>query len=197
MGTRGLQSQVRQPENLFWQDIRENILVAAFVAGESAAFAEIVRRHHPALERAARRYARNEQDIEDIVQDTFLRAAIGMPTFRAHAQLSTWLIRLLCNAGYDFLNHRNMREIPVLDDNRLAHIEPFWDPSEDYALRISLETGLRSINREQATSLVLIDALGYSVDYVANMHNVAPGTIKSRRFRARKNLRVHCAEASG
>lgn len=179
-----------------WATADDTALVAAFAAGEGEAFAEIVRRHRESLVWAARKYARNHHDVEDIVQDTLLRAALGLPRFRSQARLSTWLHRLACNAGYDFLNHRHMREIPTLDDTNSRVREPSWDPSESYTLRLTVEDALRHLHPEQAASLVLIDALGHTISTAARLQNVAVGTVKSRRHRAKEQLREVLASAT-
>ena len=104
-------------------------LVDAFIGGDTKAFSAIVEKHRARLTAMARRYTRNDDDAQDIVQEALLKASCNMKSYRHDAALSTWLHRLVMNSGYDFLNHRSNREnasldAEIIDDDRnyaLAH----------------------------------------------------------------------------
>ncbi|MGV0341555.1 sigma-70 family RNA polymerase sigma factor [Corynebacterium mastitidis] len=167
-------------------------LVMAYLAGEAAAFAEIVARHGARLLWVARRYGRNEHDAHDILQEALLRASQNLHTFRREAKLSTWLHRLVANSGYDFAHHRHLREVPTLDDDRVprdADTRLAYDPVGGVDTRLALQAALARVRPDQAAALVLIDAAGYSVAHVAALEGVSPGTVKSRRARAKVALR--------
>ena len=76
-------------------------LVADYLSGDRHAFKLIVRRHRQRMYFAARSYARNEQDAQDIVQDALFKAARSLHTYRGDAKLSTWLHRMTINAAID------------------------------------------------------------------------------------------------
>lgn len=174
------------------KNLSDSQLVVAYLAGEAAAFAEIVTRHGTRLLWVARRYSRNEHDAHDIVQDALLRASQSLHTFRRESKLSTWLHRLVANSGYDFAHHRHLRESPTLDDDRTSRdtdLRLAYDPLRHIDTRLTLESALNQVRPDQAAALVLIDAAGYSVAHVAAMEGVQPGTVKSRRARAKTALR--------
>ena len=70
-------------------------LIAAAVAGEKAALEQLVGRHAPRVYRFAMRICRNQEDAQEILQDTFLRAIRSLGTFRGDSQFPTWLFRIV------------------------------------------------------------------------------------------------------
>ena len=97
------------------------------------------------------------------------------------------------NSGYDYLNHRSNRENASLDaedfdDDRnplLAH-----NPSENLAEQLAVREAMQLLREDQREALVLTDVAGFRVGEVATAQGVKPGTIKSRRARAREVLRA-------
>lgn len=168
-------------------------LVEAYIHGDAKAFNAIVERHRRRLTMVARRYTRNETDAHDIVQDAFLKASCTVSGFRHEAKLGTWLHRLVMNAGYDFLNHRANRENASLDSGAV-------DPDRNWALsydttyaidqHIVMKTAFSLLRDDQREALYLTDIAGYGVREAAEYQGVKPGTIKSRRARAKQVLRA-------
>ena len=78
---------------------REQALVAAAQSGTADAMNELLLRHRAALYRAARRFTRNHEDAEDLVQDAMFRAFVNVRKFRNKCQFATWLIAIVNNAG--------------------------------------------------------------------------------------------------
>ncbi|MDO5511516.1 RNA polymerase sigma factor [Corynebacterium sp.] len=174
-------------------------LVAAYIEGDLTAFSAIVERHRARLLWVARRYGRNEDDAHDILQEALFRASYSLHTWRRESSLSTWLHRLVMNSGWDFQNHRVQVETPILDDGTLPHdVNPLLaaDPigrSEDL---LHLRESLERLHPDQRRALWLIDIEGYTIGHVARQEGVRPGTIKSRRNRAREALRAELGECS-
>ncbi len=78
-------------------------IVAAVRAGDTASFEELVRRYQPRVFASARRYARRESEVEDIVQEVFIKAFQKLDSFRGEAPFEHWLMRLTVRTCYDFL----------------------------------------------------------------------------------------------
>lgn len=171
----------------------DKALVKEYVAGDHQAFAIIVQRHRKRMLAVARRYARNEHDAQDIVQDALFKASRNMHTFRSESALTTWLHRLVLNAGYDHAKRAdNKRQHASLDDtehfnqdsNRyLAH-----DPLGNLDRLLALRQAMGQLPAAQRRALMLIDVAGYSINSAATHLGVRPGTVKSRRNRARQAL---------
>ncbi|WP_268914286.1 sigma-70 family RNA polymerase sigma factor [Corynebacterium uropygiale] len=174
-------------------------LVRAYLKGDKSAFNTIVSRHSAKLLVVARRYARNEHDAHDILQDALFKASRHLHTFRFEAALSTWLHRLVMNSGHDYITHRQRRESPHLDDtedsSRETHPDLTHDPFGHLDLSLTLSAALAQLCPDQSHALILVDLYGLDIASAAKIANVRPGTIKSRRGRAREQLRRILEEA--
>ncbi|AWB82877.1 RNA polymerase subunit sigma [Corynebacterium yudongzhengii] len=166
-------------------------LVEDFLDGDVRAFRIIIERHRARLIAVARRYAANEDDAQDIMQETWLKASTSLDGYRAEAKLTTWLHRIVSNQGYDFVHHRSRRERPVLDEEDTAHrmqTKLSHTPHEHVVNTMLMQQILAKVPEYQRTALVLVDMLGHDVSSAARALGVRPGTVKSRRARARAVL---------
>lgn len=178
---------------MYSDQITDSALIDAYLGGDGKAFSAIVHRHRSRLTHVARKYANNEMDVQDIVQEAFFKASVSLAKYRGEAQLSTWLHRLVKNAGYDFLNHRSQRESPTLDSGAYdpdRNPALAYDTEEEVDAQILVSDALATLRPEHREVLYLTDILGYSLSDVAEIQGVRPGTIKSRRSRAKETLRV-------
>jgi RNA polymerase sigma-70 factor (ECF subfamily) len=86
-------------------------LIAAVRQGDAASFEPLVRKYSPRVFATARRYARRESEVEDIVQEVWMKAYQKLPGFRGEAPFEHWLMRLTVRTCYDFLRaHQRNRE---------------------------------------------------------------------------------------
>src|SRR6266540_856445 len=83
--------------------------VARARAGDREAFRTLVERHSRAVFRLAFRITGNEQDAEDVVQESFLRAYRQIGRFEARANFSTWLYRIVANCSVDLMRTKQAR----------------------------------------------------------------------------------------
>src|ERR1700722_20254959 len=86
-------------------------LIAAVLKGHTASFEPLIERYSPRVFATARRYARRESEVEDIVQEVWLKAYQKLKSFRGEAPFEHWLMRLAVRTCYDFLrSHQRNRE---------------------------------------------------------------------------------------
>src|SRR5262249_22795548 len=86
-------------------------LIAAVLGGDTASFEPLVAKYQSRIFATARRYARREDEIEDIVQEVFLKAFSKLSSYRGDAPFEHWLMRLAVRTCYDFLRgHQRNRE---------------------------------------------------------------------------------------
>jgi RNA polymerase sigma-70 factor, ECF subfamily len=117
------------------------------------------------------------------VQEAFIRAWLGLPSFRGGARFSTWLHRICVNAVHD-QRAKTRRTEPS------PEIDPA-DPHDAFAqqeLSRELQQALNSLEEEYRTAVVLYDVLGCSYAEIAELTGVPEGTVKSRIFRGRTRL---------
>jgi RNA polymerase sigma-70 factor, ECF subfamily len=164
-------------------------LIAAHVAGDPDAFAEIVRRHRDRMWAVALRTMRDREEAADALQDAFVSAFRAAAKFRAQSQVSTWLHRIVVNSCLDRIRKRQSRPtspLPEPDDHR----EPATpgDAMAQRETRILIREALDALPDEQRLPILLVDVEGYSVAETAERLGVAPGTVKSRCARGRTKL---------
>lgn len=170
----------------------DNHLVHAYLRGDNQAFNEIVYRHHPTLYRVAKRYATNQADAEDILQEALLRASRYLENYRGECKLRTWLYRLVVNAAYDHTHRSYQHEYVAVDDpefhnectKQLSH-----DPLAHLADSMTVTNAVNALPEDHREAIILMDYQGYNVEQVAVMQHTKPGTVKSRRARARNQLK--------
>ena len=165
-------------------------LVRRYVAGDQAAFSEIVSRHRNRVYAVALRVCGRPEDALDVTQDVFVSAYRKLSTFRAEALLTTWLHRLTVNAALDLARRRTRRDHASLDD---AGETP--DPSpgpEERGVAAHRATEVRRalarLSPEFRAVIVLHDLHDLDYQGVAEALVLPLGTVKSRIHRARIEL---------
>jgi RNA polymerase sigma-70 factor, ECF subfamily len=148
-------------------------LLAAHVAGDRLAFAELFHRHHRQLHRVARLTSRCTEDAEDALQEAMASAHRAAGAFRHDAAVSSWLHRIVVKAHLT----------TVLDD-----VYPVPDRTTQVETAIAVQRALMRLPVEQRAAVVAVDMHGYSVADTARLLGVAEGTVKSRCARARARL---------
>ena len=99
-------------------------LIAAVLKGDTASFEPLVKKYSPRLFATARRYARRESEVEDIVQDIWTKAYHKLSSFRGEAPFEHWLMRMAVRTCYDALrSHQRNRELNFSD---LSEPETDW-----------------------------------------------------------------------
>src|SRR2546430_13943804 len=91
-------------------------LIAAWQAGDERAAAELVERHARALARFLSGVGAPDADVDDLVQETFIRAFRGVSGFRGQCQFRTWLLTIGGNVLKDFGRRASRRQVVPLDD---------------------------------------------------------------------------------
>jgi RNA polymerase sigma-70 factor, ECF subfamily len=173
-------------------------VVARVRAGEKDCFRLLVERHSHDIFRLAFRMMGNEQDAEEVVQDTFLRAYRGLDRFESRSSFSTWIYRIATNRCYDLLDQRKSRPEPVVvgdaEEERPEDRIPSSSPGPDRAL-LSGEIAERlrlvmfQLTASERTAFVLRHFEGQSIEEIAKVLNIGPGAAKNSIHRAVQKLR--------
>ncbi|WP_099251706.1 RNA polymerase sigma factor SigM [Mycobacterium sp. shizuoka-1] len=158
-------------------------LLAAHVAGDRHAFAELFGRHQRRLHRLARSTTRSPEDAEDALQDAMLAAHRGAPSFRHDAAVVSWLHRIVVNACLDRLRRATAQPTEPLTD-----VWAVADRTGEVDTGLIVRRALMRLPAEQRAAVLAVDMHGYSVADAASLLGVAEGTVKSRRARARARL---------
>src|SRR5437763_8147565 len=127
-------------------DHSEAELIAAVLRGDSASFEPLVAKYSPRLFATARRYARRESEVEDIVQEIWLKAFNKLSSFRGDAPFEHWLMRLAVRTCYDFLRGHQR--------NRETAFSELSEPENDWLERFVNHPESAAENAEAARMLV-------------------------------------------
>jgi RNA polymerase sigma-70 factor, ECF subfamily len=186
--------------------------VAEARSGNPEAFRVLVERHSRQVYRLAYRMTGNEQDAEDLVQETFLRACRQLNKFDGRASFGTWLYRIAANCSVDSLRARKAREKRTVDLAPVARDgETMSNPLENVATgapspeRLSLSSevtrllapAMRQLTALERAAFVLRHHEGLSIEEVSKVLKVRPNAAKHSIFRAVHKLRKALEPALG
>ncbi|WP_164470426.1 sigma-70 family RNA polymerase sigma factor [Corynebacterium pseudopelargi] len=158
----------------------------------SADFEAILRHHHRRLWFLVRRYVHNHFDAEEVLQEALLKASEKISSYRGEASLHTWLHRLVANTAYDFV-HRNKHRPTIPLDTEMYGGSRHQEGGLDLATTSAVRLAMRTLPQEQRRAIYLVDFVGVEISMAAAIEGVQPGTMKSRRSRARAALRERLA----
>ena len=172
-------------------------LIAAVLGGDTASFEPLLKKYQPRVFATARRYARRESEVEDIVQEVFLKAFHKLNSFRGDAPFEHWLMRLAVRTCYDFLRaHQRNREMSFADftDEQTDWLDHFAanpaDASENAAAaRELVEKVLAQLSPAARLVITLLEIEDRSVKEVAALTGWSVPVVKIRAFRARAQMR--------
>jgi RNA polymerase sigma-70 factor, ECF subfamily len=175
-------------------------LVEASMRGDIAAFEELVRRYDRKLLRIALQVTNNQEDAQEVVQETFLKAYQKLNQFRGNSKLSTWLIRIVLNESLMTLRRRRRytRELPLEyedpDGKNLPLDLADWSPNPEQLysrseLQEILRTALEGLPPALRVVFVLRDVEVLSIKETAVALDLPPSAVKDRLLRARLQLR--------
>ena len=173
--------------------------VARARAGDTAAFAALVRRHQDRVFGFILRMLDARDEAMELTQDVFVKAWQALPGWRPEARFSTWLLQIARNAALDQLRRRRLIQFAPLDDGMdVADTAP--GPEARYASRqrqALLENALQQIAAEHREILLLREIEDLSYAELAAVLGIAEGTVKSRLARARAALLEHFRPHAG
>ena len=160
-------------------------------------FEPLVQKYSPRVFATARRYARRESEIEDIVQEVWLKAFDKLKSFRGEAPFEHWLMRMTVRTCYDFLRgHQRNREssfseISEPEDDWLERFvaDPGNAPENADAARLLIGRVMDKLSPEARLVIQLLEIEDRSVKEIAELTGWSVPLVKVRAFRARGEMR--------
>lgn len=163
-------------------------LIDRYLAGDTSAFNELMDAHEDRVFAICMRMMGEREAALDATQDTFLTVFRKADRFKAQAAFSTWLYRVAVNTCYDHLRRRTRTQTQPLPDSHDPSDSTTGDLYDAIEVRPDIEAALRELSEDFRSAVVLVDLEGMSLDQAADTLGVPTGTIKSRLFRARRQL---------
>jgi RNA polymerase sigma-70 factor, ECF subfamily len=168
--------------------------------GDSEAFRALVERHSRSVFRLAFRMTGNEQDAEDVVQESFLRAYKQLGRFESRANFGTWLYRIVSNCSVDLMRAKQARhdqtrgesldEAVELPANDLPTPERLAQSAE---IQRRVQGALAALSPLERAAFTLRHYEGRSIDEISRTLGLGTSAAKHSVFRAVKKLRAALA----
>ena len=166
-------------------------LIAAWHGGDEPAAAELVRRHARALARFLAGAGALAADVDDLVQETFIRAFRALGRFRGQCQFRTWLMTIGGNVLKDAHRRaRRARVVPLGDDLRATDGDPHERVVAGEAER-RLVAGLEQLPRMQREVFLLRAQQGLEYEEIAAALGTTPGAARVHYHHAVRRLKEH------
>ncbi len=169
-------------------------------SGDRAEFARLVDTYSPSVYRVALKILADQQDAEDVLQETFIKALRALPAFEGRSSLSTWLYRIAVNEALMLLRRRKPEgpsvDAPAGDDEEPD--EPYqivdWCclPESEFLtaeFRRILDQAMQKLSPALRVVFILRDIEGLSIEETAASLDVSQQVVKTRLLRARLKLR--------
>ncbi len=208
-GTRAFETLLSALRLPFGKDgLSDGQLLALARKRDETAIRALIRRYNQRLFRLARSMMKDEQEAEDVVQETYVRAFTALDSFRGDAAFSTWLTRIALNEANGRLRRRRtMVELTEIDRSEpAAGAEIIMFPLNSSALSPEAEAGRVQVRRllEEAIDrlpepfrvvFILREIEGMGTEETASLLSLKPETVKTRLFRAKRLLRAELEKA--
>lgn len=181
----------------------DQILVERSVAGDQKAYELLVLKYQRRIERLIGRMVRDTDLVEDIAQETFIRAYRALGQFRGEAQFYTWLYRIAVNTAKKALV--DLKRDPVVsetalrggsdDEDETSGVENELTSAETpetvlaaKEIAATVNSAMEALPEELRQAVTLREIEGLSYEEIAEVMNCPIGTVRSRIFRAREAI---------
>ena len=175
-------------------------LVARVQKGDSRAFDMLVLKYQHKIFSLISRYVRDADDVQDVAQETFIKAYRSLPSFRGDSAFYTWLYRIAINTAKNHLVSRSRRppgsDVEVEDaeyfesGGGLRTIETPENALFGEELKTVVQEAISALSEDLRTAITLREFDGLSYEDIADIMDCPVGTVRSRISRAREAIDV-------
>lgn len=170
------------------------VLITAVLAGNTAVYADLVKRHQRFVFTLAMRFAKNREDAEEIAQDCFVKAYRALGTFKQTSKFSTWLYSITYTTAMTFLRKKRLDTQSINDDEQVLQIANSGtdfdgndvERKSSYAY---LNQAIALLLPDDAAIITLFYKGEQSLEEIGQSLAMDPNTVKVKLFRARQRLK--------
>jgi RNA polymerase sigma-70 factor (ECF subfamily) len=178
----------------------ESDLVARAKSGDAQAFTELVNHYQRKIYRLAKHITQNDEDAEDVLQETFLKAYEHLDNFQGNSKFYTWIVRIGVNESLMKLRKRKGDRTVPLDEpvdtgeEMVSREIAVWEdnPEQRYSheeMQQILDEAVQTLKPDFRTVFILRDIEELSTEETAETLGISIPAVKSRLLRARLALR--------
>ena len=174
-------------------------LVERAQRGDKQAFGLLVAKYQRKLSRLLSRFIRDPAEVEDVAQESFIKAYRALPSFRGDSAFYTWLYRIGINTAKNYLVAMG-RRAPTTTEFDSEEAESFEDGDQlrdintpesmlmSKQIATTVNETMADLPEELRTAITLREIEGLSYEEIAGIMNCPIGTVRSRIFRAREAI---------
>lgn len=175
-------------------------IIDKVIRGEKDLYEILMRKYNQRLYRISKSYLKNESDIDDVMQDAYIKAYLNLKSFNRKSQFSTWLIRILINEALKRLNSSNKNVNISLDWLVDENLETYNtkvltmndNPENQFLskeLSQNLESAIQSVPINYRTVYIMREKEGMSISEIAESLGTTKNTVKIRLTRAKAMIK--------
>jgi RNA polymerase sigma-70 factor (ECF subfamily) len=178
--------------------ISDDQLVARVQKGDKRAFDLLVLKHQFKVHAIVSKYVKDYDEVNDVVQEAFIKAYRALEAFRGESAFYTWLYRIAVNTSKNYLLARNRRppsfdvDLGDAENAELSSQLQNLDSPDNILSRNELETvidvAIKGLPADLRNALILREFEDLSYEQIADIMDCPVGTVRSRIFRAREAL---------
>jgi RNA polymerase sigma-70 factor (ECF subfamily) len=169
-------------------------LIEQTLAGNQAAYADLVKRHQRFVFTLAMRFAKGREDAEEIAQDCFIKAYRSLSSFQKQSKFSTWLYSIVYTTAMTFLRKKRVDTTSI--DNEETYIQIESKPGsydrhdvENKSRSYYLNQAIAQLLPDDATIITMFYKGEQSLEEIAQVLGIEANTVKVKLFRARQRLK--------
>lgn len=168
-------------------------LIEQTLAGNQAAYADLVKRHQRFVFTLAMRFAKSREDAEEIAQDCFIKAYRSLASFQQQSKFSTWLYSIVYTTAMTSLRKKRVLTDSIDSEETFVQIENkpsgYDDNAENKSRSFYVNQAIGQLLPDDATIITLFYKGEQSLEEIAQTMGIEANTVKVKLFRARQRLK--------
>ena len=177
----------------------DQILIKKALAGNESAYKLLLNKHKDAIFRLIVKIVHNQEEAQDLVQETFMKAFGSLSSYKCQYRFTTWLYKIAANNCIDFLRKRRLISVSLdqpleTKDGEVSIELADWtyNPEADLDSRqksLSIDAAIETLPQKYREVIIFRHKQEKSYEEIAQILGIPVGTVKARIFRARELLK--------
>jgi RNA polymerase sigma factor (sigma-70 family) len=169
-------------------------LISQSLAGNQAAYADLVKRHQRFVFTLAMRFSKSREDAEEITQDCFVKAYRSLVSFQGGSKFSTWLYSIVYTTSMTFLRKKRVDTTSIDNEDTFIQLESQTssfdtNTAENKSRSFYVNQAIAQLLPDDAMIITLFYKGEQSLEEIAAAMNMEANTVKVKLFRARQRLK--------
>jgi len=185
-------------------DQSEKEIIADIRAGNIDRFTEIIEKYQHLVARMVSQILKSPTDIEEVCQETFIKAYRKLDSFKGDAKFSTWIAKIAYNTSINFVKKKKLplyrellkkespredTDLPDFEERLLSDLQSPEDSLIQKDVENIMKTAIEKLPLRYRLILILYHQDGFTYEEIAKVTGMPEGTVKNYLFRARKLLK--------